>query len=102
MSTRELLESSLETLSFIAAQELLDDRETSYRLKELLTEVERKVILNTLHGCNNNQSEASRVLGVSRTALIYKLKEYRLMATVRRALENYGERVTSDIDHQTR
>lgn len=39
-------------------------------------EIERKIIQQTLHSCNNNKSEAANVLGVSRKTLHNKLDKY--------------------------
>ncbi len=47
-------------------------------LREQLEALERNVIARTLAGTGGNQSEAARRLGVSRTALIDRLKKYGL------------------------
>ncbi len=41
-----------------------------------LAEVERDYILKVLRLCNNNQSEAARILGIHRNTLRNKIKEY--------------------------
>ncbi len=41
-----------------------------------MKEIERKAMLKTLENCNNNRTQAARILGVSRRTLIRKLKEY--------------------------
>ena len=46
-------------------------------LKEILDNVERECILHALKVTNGNQSRASQLLEISRTALIYKLKRYK-------------------------
>lgn len=45
-------------------------------LKQLVSELEKKVILDALKRFGGNQSLTARELGVSRTKLIYKLKLY--------------------------
>ncbi len=42
-----------------------------------IEDVERTVILQTLREHNGNRTEAARALGISRRALIYKLRRYR-------------------------
>lgn len=49
-----------------------DGQRSEGRLKE----VERSVILQTLNECGHNRTEASKVLGISRRALIYKLRRF--------------------------
>ncbi len=41
-----------------------------------LKEVERRHIIETVHACNDNYDEAARLLGIGRTTLWRKLKEY--------------------------
>jgi transcriptional regulator of acetoin/glycerol metabolism len=41
-----------------------------------LREVERQYILETVEACQGNYDEAARVLGIGRTTLWRKLKEY--------------------------
>jgi DNA-binding NtrC family response regulator len=41
-----------------------------------LKEIERQYILETVSACNDNYDEAARVLGIGRTTLWRKLKEY--------------------------
>ncbi len=45
-------------------------------LSESLQRIEKETILRMMSDVGNNQSEAARRLGISRTALIYKLKRY--------------------------
>ncbi len=47
-------------------------------LRERVDETERKVIINALESTGWNQSQAARVLGISRRALIYKMERYGL------------------------
>ncbi len=42
-----------------------------------MEDVERALILQTLRENNNNRTETARLLGISRRALIYKLRRYR-------------------------
>jgi DNA-binding NtrC family response regulator len=42
-----------------------------------LDDMERQAILQTLKRCDYNRSEAARVLGISRRALLYKLQRLR-------------------------
>ena len=46
---------------------------------ESLAEVEKLLIRQTLTHVTSNREEAARALGISRRALQYKLKEYRLL-----------------------
>lgn len=62
-------------IGFLVALSILDN--PSYWLQDVLRGLERSVITHMMTMCNDNQSEASRRLGVSRTALIYKLKSYK-------------------------
>jgi len=43
----------------------------------LLADLEKKAIFEALEKCDGNRSEASRLLGISRRKLLYRLKEYR-------------------------
>jgi len=45
-------------------------------LKELVMELERKVISDTLSKYNNNKLKTAKVLGISRQGLINKIKQY--------------------------
>ena len=47
-------------------------------LKEALAELERRLIVEALESSGGNKSEASRVLGISRSNLIAKVQEYGL------------------------
>jgi DNA-binding NtrC family response regulator len=49
---------------------------TSNNLKELIPSIEKHVIDRVMRRVKGNQSEGSRILGISRGALIAKLKEY--------------------------
>lgn len=48
-------------------------------LKEKLAEVEKEMIERVYADWRQNQSETAKRLGISRTALIYKLKRYGLL-----------------------
>lgn len=48
-------------------------------LNRRLREFEKELIVQCYKDESSNQSETARVLGISRTALIYKLKEYGLL-----------------------
>lgn len=45
-------------------------------LKNTLLEIEKRIIKDTLLKCNNNKTEAARVLGIPRMTLYRKLKEF--------------------------
>lgn len=45
-------------------------------LKEILDNTEKKAIINCLEAVNSNKSKASKLLGISRTALYEKLEKY--------------------------
>lgn len=47
-----------------------------------LSQVERATILATLQECNQNKTQAAKMLGISRRALIYKLHEIESEATI--------------------
>jgi len=44
-------------------------------LNDVLAEIEKKIILDTLAKCNDNKAETARVLGIPRMTLYRKLKE---------------------------
>lgn len=48
-------------------------------LKNYIAEISRKIILDTYTAQLQNQSHTAKELGISRTALIYKLKEYGIL-----------------------
>ena len=45
-------------------------------LKNTLAEIEKKIILDTLNECNDNQTETAKVLGIPRMTLYRKLKSF--------------------------
>jgi|GEM_PF-2247014 hypothetical protein len=45
-------------------------------LKELLNEVERKLLVRVLDGCGGNQRAAAKILGINYTTLNEKVKRY--------------------------
>jgi transcriptional regulator of acetoin/glycerol metabolism len=68
-------DNKLDTLDLPAAvREPLRTTHVPARLS--LKEVERQHILETVRACNENYDEAARVLGIGRTTLWRKLKEY--------------------------
>jgi DNA-binding NtrC family response regulator len=68
-------DNKLDTLDFPATvREVSRTTHVSARLS--LKEVERQHILETVDACNGNYDEAARVLGIGRTTLWRKLKEY--------------------------
>jgi transcriptional regulator with PAS, ATPase and Fis domain len=81
------LENVLERAVALAADNRLDtldlpaavrdaSRTTHVPVRLSLREVERQHILETVDACNGNYDEAARVLGIGRTTLWRKLKEY--------------------------
>jgi DNA-binding NtrC family response regulator len=58
-------------------QEFARDQ-TTQTMRETLDPIERDVIEQTLEKCGGNQSEAARMLGISRGALLARLKKYGL------------------------
>lgn len=48
-------------------------------LKEFLRDIERQIIQNTLQKENGNKTKVAKLLGLSRTSIILKMKEYALM-----------------------
>lgn len=75
MSNISLKNQTVRELAFIVTNIIVKDE--TYKLKHVLEELEREVILNMMVFTDENQSEASRLLGLSRQALIYKLKQYK-------------------------
>ncbi|MFQ5896879.1 MAG: sigma 54-interacting transcriptional regulator [Candidatus Methylomirabilia bacterium] len=51
------------------------------RLKETVEQVERRLILEALQACRQNQVHAAKALGVSRQGLIKKMKRYGIRAS---------------------
>lgn len=47
-----------------------------FNLKSTCANIERELILEVLDYTKNNQTLSARLLGISRTKLIYKMKEY--------------------------
>src|SRR5262249_34489778 len=56
-----------------------------------LAEIEKMVIRQTLTHISSNRGEAAKVLGISRRALQYKLKQYGLLDDLPRAAANDTE-----------
>lgn len=70
------LPNSLKSKAFLISNQLYTAQDGEKgTLKEFLGEFERDVILNMMV-FTTNQSEAAKKLGISRSALIYKLQEY--------------------------
>ena len=65
----------IERASFLKAINIFHGQTGS--LDEFVQEVEKAVILNMMVLTGDNQSVAARALGISRTKLIYKLKEFK-------------------------
>jgi DNA-binding NtrC family response regulator len=59
-------------------QEFARDQ-TTQTMRETLDPIERDVIQQALEKCGGNQSEAARMLGMSRGALLARLKKYGLL-----------------------
>ena len=55
--------------------------ETSGGGLDTLAEVERRHLLRVLEFCNGNQAEAARILGIGRTTLWRKIREFRVEAS---------------------
>jgi len=51
-----------------------------FDLTAVLESIEKKLILRTLHATNGAQAEAARRMGLSRSALAYKLTKYGIRA----------------------
>lgn len=47
--------------------------------KDYLADVEKEIILDVYKEYQQNQSQTAKMLGISRTKLIYKLKEYGIL-----------------------
>jgi two-component system, NtrC family, response regulator AtoC len=77
----ELLASCLPT----ALQGFARPLDDASPLRSKMGDIERTAIVNALHEHNGNQSQAARVLGISRRALIYKMERYGLKALPRSA-----------------
>ena len=54
---------------------LADDSSQADADRSRLSQVERATILATLEECDNNRTHAAKKLGISRRALIYKLRD---------------------------
>lgn len=50
----------------------------SGRLRDVVADVERELIRDTLDACEGNRSRAAEVLGITRTTLLQKLRQYGL------------------------
>ena len=59
-------------------QEFARDQPTLQGIRATLDPIERDVIQQALEKCGGNQSEAARMLGISRGALLARLKKYGL------------------------
>jgi DNA-binding NtrC family response regulator len=59
-------------------QEFARDQTTRQGMRATLDPIERDVIKQALDKCGGNQSEAARMLGISRGALLARLKKYGL------------------------
>lgn len=58
----------------------LDQKNTPINVYDLvLNEIEPPLLNSVMKFSNNNQSKASRILGINRTTLRTKLKKYNLM-----------------------
>lgn len=66
---------TIDSLGFIVAMKIVYE-EGGYTLASILGQLEQSVIEATLITCMDNKSETARRLGISRTALQYKIKEY--------------------------
>ena len=56
------------------AEDALDTLKLEGRLYDVLEEIEERMILDALEKTKGNQSKAAELLGISRNALIYKMK----------------------------
>jgi DNA-binding NtrC family response regulator len=72
--TDSILDYELTKVADLAATKVF--QENDYHLLDLIRAIERRVILNVMGNSRGNVSDASRRLGLSRTALIYKLEGY--------------------------
>jgi DNA-binding NtrC family response regulator len=72
--TDNILDYELTKVADLAATKVF--QENDYHLLDLIRAIERRVILNVMGNSRGNVSDASRRLGLSRTALIYKLEGY--------------------------
>jgi two-component system response regulator AtoC len=64
-----------EALTVVLPEDALAIPETTARV---VRDVERELIRRALARTANNRTEAAKLLGLSRRALVYKLKEYGL------------------------
>jgi Nif-specific regulatory protein len=55
---------------------------SSANLKDMVCDLEKRLIQDTLKQCGRNQQRAAKVLGLSRQGLIKKMKRYRIKAAV--------------------
>jgi DNA-binding NtrC family response regulator len=51
-------------------------------LKDMVCDLEKRLILDTLKQCRLNQQRAAKALGLSRQGLIKKMKRYKIKAAV--------------------
>lgn len=69
----------LELLSdHVRGKDVLSPQANSRPLRQALEEIERKMIDQALHFSQNNRTRAARLLGISRQALIAKIKRFGL------------------------
>ena len=61
---------------------------TSTSLKEIITELEKKMILEAMDSVGGNQTKAARRLGISQRVMGYKLKKYKITIKPKRGGEN--------------
>jgi Nif-specific regulatory protein len=54
---------------------------TSGRLKEMIAQMEKRMIADALQECSHNQLQAAKVLGLSRQGLIKKMKRYSMTSS---------------------
>ena len=57
---------------------LMDDHEASDLYQVVISEIEKGLILEVLKHCENNQSKASKILGLTRTTLRNKIRKHKL------------------------
>jgi len=78
LSTRKLIAVNVLSDKIKRKRRLPDSHVKKADLRETINVVEKRLIKETLERCNWNQTEAAKVLGLSRQALIKKIKKYKL------------------------